>query len=29
VPISHARMKCALLSMDVLLLAIKGWQGRH
>lgn len=28
VPISHARMKCALLSMDVLLLAIKGWRER-
>lgn len=26
VPISHARIKCALLSMDVLLLAIKGWR---
>jgi nitrogen fixation NifU-like protein len=24
VPISHARIKCALLSMDVLLLALKG-----
>jgi nitrogen fixation NifU-like protein len=29
VPISHARIKCALLSMDVLLLAIKDWQSKH
>jgi nitrogen fixation NifU-like protein len=28
VPISHARMKCALLGMDVLLLALKGYQAR-
>jgi nitrogen fixation protein NifU and related proteins len=28
VPISHARIKCALLSMDVLLLAIKAWKAK-
>lgn len=28
VPISHARIKCALLSMDTLLLALKGWKDR-
>jgi nitrogen fixation protein NifU and related proteins len=28
VPISHARIKCALLSMDVLLLALKEWKGK-
>ncbi|MGH2671078.1 MAG: Fe-S cluster assembly sulfur transfer protein SufU [bacterium] len=28
VPISHARIKCALLSMDVLLLAIKDWRAK-
>jgi nitrogen fixation NifU-like protein len=28
VPISHARLKCALLSMDVLLLALKEWPGK-
>ncbi|MCA1814575.1 MAG: iron-sulfur cluster assembly scaffold protein [Halobacteriales archaeon] len=28
VPISHARMKCALLSMDVLLLAMKDYHAQ-